>query len=66
MFILMGLAPLAASLAGLALQYLSLTQLFAGTGLLLLLGTLTAFALTPMRVMNDSKSATISASTTDA
>lgn len=63
MFILMGLAPLAASLTGLALQYLSLAQLFAGAGLFLLAGTGLAFALTPMRVMNDPKSATIPAST---
>ena len=65
MFILMGLAPLAASLTGLSMQYLDLTQLFVGAGLFLLVGTLAAFALTPMRVMNDSKSATISASTSD-
>ncbi|GGE69297.1 MFS transporter [Massilia psychrophila] len=66
MFILMGLAPLAASLTGLSMQYLDLTQLFVGAGLFLLAGTLAAFALTPMRVMNDSKSATISALTPDA
>ena len=66
MFILLGLAPLAASLTGLAMQYLSLTQLFVGAGLFLLAGTLLAFALTPMRVMNDSKSATISELTSDA
>ena len=66
MFILMGLAPLAASLTGLAMQHLTLTQLFVGAGLFLLAGTLTAFALTPMRVMNDAKSATIPASTPDA
>ncbi|MDB5917065.1 MAG: transporter [Massilia sp.] len=62
MFIILGLAPLAASLTGLAMQVLTLTQLFVGAGLFLLLGTLTAFAFTPMRVMNDSKSATISSS----
>jgi MFS family permease len=66
MFILMGLAPLAASLTGLAMQHLTLTQLFVGAGLFLLAGTLLAFALTPMRVMNDPKSATIPASTPDA
>lgn len=63
MFILMGLAPLAASLTGLAMQYLSLAQLFAGAGLFLLAGAGLAFALTPMRAMNDPKSATIPAST---
>lgn len=64
MFILMGLAPLAASLTGLVMQYLSLPQLFIGAGLFLLAGALLAFTLTPMRVMNDPKSATIPASTT--
>jgi MFS family permease len=59
MFIIMGLAPLAASLTGLAMQYLSLDQLFIGAGAFLLLGALLAFLLTPMRVMNDPKSATI-------
>ena len=62
MFIILGLAPLAASLTGLAMQVLTLTQLFVGAGLFLLLGTFIAFALTPMRVMDDSKSATISPS----
>jgi hypothetical protein len=59
MFIILGLAPLAASLTGLAMQYLSLAQLFIGAGAFLLAGALLAFALTPMRVMNDPKSATI-------
>jgi MFS family permease len=63
MFILMGLAPLAASLTGLVMQYLSLPQLFIGAGLFLLAGALLAFLLTPMRVMNDPKSATIPGST---
>jgi MFS family permease len=59
MFIVMGLAPLAASLTGLAMQFLSLDQLFLGAGAFLLMGSLLAFALTPMRVMIDPKSATI-------
>ncbi len=63
MFILMGLAPLAASLTGLVMQYVTLPQVFIGAGLFLLAGTLLAFALTPMRVMNDPKSATIPGST---
>jgi hypothetical protein len=63
MFIILGLAPLAASLTGLAMQFLSLTQLFIGAGAFLLAGALLAFALTPMRVMNDPKSATIARST---
>jgi hypothetical protein len=62
MFILMGLAPLAASLTGLVMQYLSLPQLFIGAGVFLLAGTLLAFMLTPMRAMDDQKSATIPAS----
>ena len=63
MFILMGLAPLAASLTGLVMQYVSLPQLFIGAGLFLLGGALLAFLLTPMRMMNDPKSATIPGST---
>ncbi|MDL2357397.1 MAG: MFS transporter [Pseudomonadota bacterium] len=63
MFILMGLAPLAASLTGLVMQHVSLVQLFVGAGVFLLCGTVLAFALTPMRAMNDAKSATIAAST---
>ncbi|WLI90467.1 MFS transporter [Massilia sp. R2A-15] len=59
MFILMGLAPLAASLTGLLMQHLALAQLFFGAGLFLVAGALLAFALTPMRRMNDPKSATI-------
>jgi MFS family permease len=59
MFIIMGLAPLAASLTGLVMQYVTLPQLFVGAGLFLLVGALLAFLLTPMRVMNDPKSATI-------
>jgi MFS family permease len=59
MFILLGLAPLAASVTGWLMQYLSLAQLFIGAGAFLLVGAVCAFALTPMRVMNDAKSATI-------
>jgi MFS family permease len=66
MFILMGLAPLAASLTGLAMQRVTLAQLFIGAGAFLVAGALLAFALTPMRVMNDPKSATIPATTPDA
>jgi MFS family permease len=61
MFILMGLAPLAASLTGLLMQHVSLAQLFFGAGLFLVAGALLAFALTPMRRIADPKSATISA-----
>jgi MFS family permease len=59
MFIMLGLAPLAASVTGLVMQYVTLPQLFVGAGLFLLAGTLLAFLLTPMRLMNDPKSATI-------
>lgn len=59
MFILLGLAPLAASMTGWLMQYLTLAQLFVGAGAFLLAGAACAFALTPMRVMNDPKSATI-------
>ncbi|MET0856678.1 MAG: MFS transporter [Telluria sp.] len=62
MFILLGLAPLAASVTGWLMQYLTLAQLFIGAGAFLLVGAACAFALTPMRVMNDAKSATISGS----
>jgi MFS family permease len=59
MFILLGLAPLAASATGWVMQYVTLAQLFVGAGAFLLVGAACAFALTPMRVMNDPKSATI-------
>jgi MFS family permease len=59
MFILMGLAPLAASLTGWIMQHVALSQLFTGAGAFMLVGAGLAFALTPMRVMNDPKSATI-------
>jgi MFS family permease len=59
MFILLGLAPLAASLTGWIMQHVTLSQLFGGAGAFLLVGAALAFALTPMRVMNDPKSATI-------
>ncbi|MBJ7313047.1 MFS transporter [Rugamonas sp. CCM 8940] len=49
MFIFMGLAPLSAAATGWLLQSISLTQLFAGGGALLLLFALTAAIATPMR-----------------
>jgi MFS family permease len=66
MFILMGLSPLAASLTGLLMRQVTLAQLFIGAGLFLVAGALLAFGLTPMRVMNDPKSATITGSTPSA
>ena len=59
LFIMMGLAPLAASLTGLLMQVVSLAQLFFGSGLFLVIGAMLAFALTPMRRINDPQSATI-------
>jgi hypothetical protein len=61
----MGLAPLAASITGLVMQHVSLAQVFVGAGAVLVGGALLAFVLTPMRVMNDPKSATIPAPTPD-
>ena len=49
MFIFMGLAPLSAAATGWLLQSITLTQLFAGGGGLLLLFALTAAVATPMR-----------------
>jgi hypothetical protein len=62
----MGLSPLAATLTGLLMRQVTLAQLFIGAGLFLVAGALLAFGLTPMRVMNDPKSATITGSTPSA
>ncbi len=53
MFIFMGVAPLSAALAGGLMQVLSLSQVFAGSGVLLILLAVLAFAFTPMRHMTD-------------
>ena len=53
MFIFLGVAPLAAALAGLLLNYLSLEELFAGGGLFLLCAAGLAFLLTPIRTISD-------------
>ncbi|NVE00333.1 MFS transporter [Massilia sp. BJB1822] len=49
MFIFMGLAPLSAASTGWVLQYLTLTELFAGGGALLVCFALGAWLFTPMR-----------------
>jgi MFS family permease len=53
MFIFMGVAPLSAAFAGGLMQSVSLAQLFAGSGLLLILLAVLAFVFTPMRDMTD-------------
>ncbi len=53
MFIFMGVAPLAAAFAGGLMQTFSLNQLFAGSGMLLILLAVLAFVFTPMRQMTD-------------
>jgi hypothetical protein len=53
MFIFMGLAPLSALSTGWLMQYVSLAQLFAGSGCFLLGVAALAFVLTPMRYMAD-------------
>ena len=61
MFIFMGLAPMAAALAGWLMHSVTLPQLFAGAGLLLSCAAALAFVLTPMRAMADPDSARIPA-----
>lgn len=53
MFIFMGLAPLAAALAGWLLQWMSLTGLFTAAGLFLVIAAGFAYVATPMRGMVD-------------
>jgi len=59
MFIFMGLAPMAAALTGWLMQSITLTELFAGSGLFLLGTAALAFALTPLRNITDTDSITI-------
>jgi MFS family permease len=51
MFIFMGMAPLSAALAGWLLTRVSLQQLFAGGGVILVLLSLSAYLFTPMRAI---------------
>lgn len=53
MFILMGLAPLAAALTGWIMQYTGLSGIFTASGLLLAGAAALAYAFTPMRAMVD-------------
>lgn len=53
MFIFMGLAPLAAALAGWLLQWMSLGALFTAAGLFLVIAAGVAWVATPMRAMAD-------------
>jgi MFS family permease len=53
MFIFMGVAPLSAAFAGGLMQSVSLAELFAGSGILLILLAVLAFVFTPMRQMTD-------------
>jgi hypothetical protein len=53
MFIFMGLAPLSALNAGWLMRYVSLTQLFVGSGCFLLGVVALTFMFTPMRRMVD-------------
>jgi hypothetical protein len=54
MFIFMGLVPVASAGAGWLLRVVTLPQLFAGSGLLLVAAALLAWVGTPMRAVNDS------------
>jgi hypothetical protein len=49
MFILFGLAPLSSAVTGWLLQYITLEQIFAGGGLVLLVCVVLAWVFTPMR-----------------
>jgi MFS family permease len=49
MFIFMGLAPLSAAGAGWILTYISLSQMFVGGGIILVLFAAVAYLLTPIR-----------------
>ncbi|MEJ8839349.1 hypothetical protein [Ramlibacter sp. AN1133] len=53
MFIFMGLVPVASAGAGWLLRVVTLPQLFAGSGLLLVAAALLAWVGTPIRAVND-------------
>lgn len=53
MFVFMGVAPMSAALAGALMRTLTLNQLIGGAGAFLLAAAVLAFALTPMRKVND-------------
>jgi len=53
MFIFMGLVPVASAAAGWLLQVVSLPQLFAGSGLLLVAAAVLAWVGTPIRAVDE-------------
>ena len=53
MFIFMGISPVSAALTGWLMQSISLTQLFAGSGALLIVIVLIALLVSPIRQMRD-------------
>lgn len=57
MFIIMGLAPLSAALAGWLMQYTGLAGIFTGSGLLLAGAAALAYAFTPIGAMADTPAA---------
>jgi MFS family permease len=57
MFILMGLAPMAAAVTGWLMQYTDLAGIFTGSGLLLAGAAALAYAFTPIRAMADAPAA---------
>jgi MFS family permease len=57
MFILMGLAPLAAALTGWIMRYVGLSGIFTGSGLVLAGLAVLAYAFTPMRTMTEAPAA---------
>jgi hypothetical protein len=57
MFILMGLAPLAAALTGWVMRYTGVSGIFTGSGLLLAGAAALAYAFTPMRAITDTGAA---------
>jgi hypothetical protein len=57
MFVFMGLAPLAAAVAGWMASHVALGTLFAGAGVLLAGTALLAWLLTPIRTLTDAPAA---------
>jgi MFS family permease len=53
MFIFMGLVPMASAATGWVLRYVTLAQLFTGSGVLLVIAALVASVATPMRSVSD-------------
>jgi hypothetical protein len=53
MFIFLGIAPLSSALTGLLMRTITLQQLFAGCGALLVVIVAAAFALSGMRAISD-------------